>query len=119
MLKHLGVGLNEEKAVAAAFGRLCVETYVVENVKNAKNAAAFGRLCVETLVYYSKVNSIFAAAFGRLCVETGRPGCMKVIYERQPPSGGCVLKHYFLHFVIDCLLQPPSGGCVLKHLKRL
>ena len=57
----------------------------------------------------------------------------------QPPSGGCVLKHYFkgndiwlrgaatfgwlcveTHSRngggIDGKLQPPSGGCVLKHI---
>ena len=33
------------------------------------------------------------AAFGRLCVETIHPVKVKVSYIRQPPSGGCVLKH--------------------------
>ena len=35
-------------------------------------------------------------------------------YDRQPPSGGCVLKQKFtcLHQVGN--VQPPSGGCVLK-----
>ena len=32
----------------------------------------------------------------------------------QPPSGGCVLKHY-AHFARSIAsAQPPSGGCVLK-----
>ena len=32
----------------------------------------------------------------------------------QPPSGGCVLKHFFLIFFCFYSVQPPSGGCVLK-----
>ena len=34
----------------------------------------------------------------------------------QPPSGGCVLKHYMrLRIIVYCIVQqPPSGGCVLK-----
>ena len=59
------------------------------------------------------------AAFGRLCVETfpaapRRLGCM-----RQPPSGGCVLKHALNQCVVNRLNQPPSGGCVLKLSFRL
>ena len=33
-------------------------------------AAAFGRLCVETSTLYRHLPSTFAAAFGWLCVET-------------------------------------------------
>ena len=33
-------------------------------------AAAFGRLCVETLMIWAAAQIIPAAAFGRLCVET-------------------------------------------------
>ena len=33
-------------------------------------AAAFGRLCVETKAALSVCGNVFAAAFGRLCVET-------------------------------------------------
>ena len=32
----------------------------------------------------------------------------------QPPSGGCVLKHFLTPFRLCNLEQPPSGGCVLK-----
>ena len=32
----------------------------------------------------------------------------------QPPSGGCVLKPYFLNLAEKAGYQPPSGGCVLK-----
>ena len=35
---------------------------------------------------------------------------------RQPPSGGCVLKHKLLRPLLLCLYQPPSGGCVLKRI---
>ena len=34
--------------VAAAFGRLCVETEKLDLILGAVSAAAFGRLCVET-----------------------------------------------------------------------
>ena len=33
---------------------------------------------------------------------------------KQPPSGGCVLKHGFGEFRALIRWQPPSGGCVLK-----
>ena len=36
------------------------------------------------------------AAFGRLCVETPQTGRARR-YQRQPPSGGCVLKHACQH----------------------
>ena len=54
-------------------------------------AAAFGRLCVETAAQKGEGTDSLAAAFGRLCVETYHliicaPACL------QPPSGGCVLK---------------------------
>ena len=32
----------------------------------------------------------------------------------QPPSGGCVLKHFGSCESSLCNTQPPSGGCVLK-----
>ena len=60
------------------------------------------------------------------------------LFYRQPPSGGCVLKHVQYHpfqgrdtpaafrrlcvetikcrWLFPCQLQPPSGGCVLKLL---
>ena len=39
---------------AAAFGRLCVETYFIDPLtKQLKKAAAFGRLCVETIYHRS------------------------------------------------------------------
>ena len=65
------------ETMAAAFGRLCVETSLIKWAIYSGAAAAFGRLCVETS-YQSKQQIIDpAAAFGRLCVETG--GYMKLI----------------------------------------
>ena len=32
----------------------------------------------------------------------------------QPPSGGCVLKHFGNRGNLQQTTQPPSGGCVLK-----
>ena len=37
---------------------------------------------------------------------------------RQPPSGGCVLKHVCKYAQYKYACQPPSGGCVLKPLRR-
>ena len=55
--------------LAAAFGRLCVETDVTVTVKPQQQSAAFGRLCVETILGLNPAND-----------------------TNQPPSGGCVLK---------------------------
>ena len=57
--------------LAAAFGRLCVETLNGKlNANEIMEAAAFGRLCVETVRRKTKRRASQAAAFGRLCVET-------------------------------------------------
>ena len=37
-------------------------------------AAAFGRLCVETFLNFENEKDLEAAAFGRLCVETSPRG---------------------------------------------
>ena len=44
---------------------------------------------------FEKENDLIltAAAFGRLCVETIAEGQPVDLYQLQPPSGGCVLKH--------------------------
>ena len=55
--------------------------------------AAFGRLCVETAPPSVPALPPVPAAFGRLCVETP-PTSKKALSLAQPPSGGCVLKHY-------------------------
>ncbi len=61
-------------------------------------AAAFGRLCVETSLPPDLLESIgIAAAFGRLCVETASSLEDIDKLQAQPPSGGCVLK--LIHFV--------------------
>ena len=40
--------------------------------------------------------------------------------QKQPPSGGCVLKLLVSRLNLRVCLQPPSGGCVLKrqHLRH-
>ena len=49
MLKHHATDSFGERMGAAAFGRLCVETYKeLFDTMNEGSAAAFGRLCVET-----------------------------------------------------------------------
>ena len=60
--------------VAAAFGRLCVETSTVVAISLPASAAAFGRLCVETGITRGQLEHELAAAFGRLCVETYQTG---------------------------------------------
>ena len=70
MLKLTGNAVKQVGGVAAAFGRLCVETLLLLALAVYPLAAAFGRLCVETVVYRSCPLLSCAAAFGRLCVET-------------------------------------------------
>ena len=106
----------------AAFGRLCVETNIARALLTLLQAqppsggcvlkpmetihliggnepAAFGRLCVETSVIIRVSDGTKPAAFGRLCVETfGYSSHFCTM--RQPPSGGCVLKH-----------DASQGGC--------
>ena len=65
--------------MAAAFGRLCVETLSLIAKTQNGTAAAFGRLCVETAAFGTDIAVLRkAAAFGRLCVETGQtfPQCL-------------------------------------------
>ena len=76
--------------------------------------AAFGRLCVETPTKPIKPSKATPAAFGRLCVETILVWHLSCFLERQPPSGGCVLKPAVRGAVAYAWYQPPSGGCVLK-----
>ena len=40
----------------------------------------------------------------------------KLRQQTQPPSGGCVLKHFLTLGLFRATMQPPSGGCVLKHV---
>ena len=58
--------------------------------------------------------SSIAATFGWLCVETSDTTKFTTPKMGQPPSGGCVLKHWFAINYRYCIRQPPSGGCVLK-----
>ena len=36
--------------------------------------------------------------------------------DKQPPSGGCVLKQTIEDYSKETNPQPPSGGCVLKQI---
>ena len=91
VLKHLSLFEVCAPNAAAAFGRLCVETWAHINRTTPKRAAAFGRLCVETKEVANITNQNIAAAFGRLCVETIMIDGL-ITLDWQPPSGGCVLK---------------------------
>ena len=64
--------------------------------------------------WYS-ARSIKPAAFRRLCVETHTLTGLVSAIQRQPPSGGCVLKRQYVDNGAKPVYQPPSGGCVLKH----
>ena len=70
MLKHIERWYDVTSRIAAAFGRLCVETFTLRKKKLCISAAAFGRLCVETDQIFARCWRCGAAAFGRLCVET-------------------------------------------------
>ncbi len=76
VLKLLKAKVRLIRQLAAAFGRLCVETVWLSTCNLASCAAAFGRLCVETLPHFVIALNNVAAAFGRLCVETPK---------RKPP----------------------------------
>ena len=52
------------------------------------------------------------------CVLKPSKPLMRVISSIQPPSGGCVLKLIPFAAYLRVLAQPPSGGCVLKLLRR-
>ena len=77
-------------------------------------AAAFGRLCVETFLkalplLYSNWQP---PSGGCVLKQNGKP---KGIGDKmQPPSGGCVLKQIRALDLDNPRKQPPSGGCVLK-----
>ena len=72
-----------------------------ENIEVANDfPAAFGRLCVETFLKQSELHFFHPAAFGRLCVETMKPDFVEGDMI-QPPSGGCVLKLDLLPFDTD------------------
>ena len=95
VLKRERCMAGQIEALAAAFGRLCVETWHSAQSNTTWTqppsggcvlkprpvcrpvcrpaAAAFGRLCVETPSAGLMLPSGHAAAFGRLCVET--PPC--------------------------------------------
>ena len=77
--------------------------------------AAFRRLCVETSGAQEYSATMEPAAFRRLCVETYQWRLNRRLSMRQPPSGGCVLKHTYSFDPGINSHQPPSGGCVLKH----
>ena len=100
-------------------GGCVLKPFVEAILSTARTPAAFGRLCVETYnaLFVGRPN--FPAAFGRLCVETVEVQLAKRLVEHQPPSGGCVLKLYWLNCCFLWSLQPPSGGCVLKHAAPL
>ena len=68
---------------AAAFGRLCVETFEESKFKSVPMAAAFGRLCVETGVAMLQNFAMAAAAFGRLCVETLLGSKLLTVWKRS------------------------------------
>ena len=137
VLKQGLCGQCRQQYAAAAFGRLCVETFPYRLVGGLKNAAAFGRLCVETIMLNLTMVFLWQPPSGG-CVL--KPAAIARLGFRpsQPPSGGCVLKqdletHEFLYpeaaafgrlcvetqpikpIIATNAQQPPSGGCVLKH----
>ena len=105
--------------IAAAFGRLCVETDQANNIFNGLEQPPSGGCVLKPLewrpLYNSRcsrlraavcwnrsTNSImlpfYAAAFGRLCVETYLLHHTLHKINPQPPSGGCVLKQHGISY---------------------
>ena len=88
---------------------LIVKTHILYKV-----AAAFGRLCVETGMQILSALAKWQPPSGG-CVLKLDNDLFFLFIVGQPPSGGCVLKldnDVFFLFIVG---QPPSGGCVLKH----
>ena len=76
--------------------------------------AAFGRLCVETRILQT-ISLVYCQPPSGGCVLKPQPLPMEKTTACQPPSGGCVLKLCFLLSLLPIQQnQPPSGGCVLK-----
>ena len=87
---------------------------IIYGFRQIAKPAAFGRLCVETEVLDELENGAIQPPSGG-CVLKLKNLLMMILSIHQPPSGGCVLKHIQLcPFRSWCLSQPPSGGCVLK-----
>ncbi len=104
--------------MSAAFGRLCVETFVLRQQRSPVVLQPPSGGCVLKQGKPVKVGRYRkSAAFGRLCVET-ETGLHLARRLEQPPSGGCVLKPYPWITMSRHIPQPPSGGCVLKHAFR-
>ena len=81
---------------------------VIDHSFRAVCPAAFGRLCVETMSLKKVSDKSLPAAFGRLCVETYR-AALTVLYGFQPPSGGCVLKHWTYWVLLKTRLPAAFG----------
>ena len=76
-------------------------------------AAAFGRLCVETANRDCCFLFVLQPPSGGCVLKR----LQKTRYNAsglQPPSGGCVLKQWIAENGQYQPKQPPSGGCVLK-----
>ena len=76
-------------------------------------AATFGRLCVETISHNYILIAKWAATFGWLCVETPQSD-IYALGVLQPPSGGCVLKHFYWTNHAACTGSRLQAACVLK-----
>ena len=111
VLKHESKASMDSK-LSAAFGRLCVETFLLQLFAYLSNQPPSGG-CVLKLKLGLIGLTIPTAAFGRLCVETIN-STLGEEKRQQPPSGGCVLKPSHAPDSMMNLPQPPSGGCVLK-----
>ena len=110
------VGYDEQILLkAAAFGRLCVETFHPPLLKYISKSRSRLRAAVcWNLIPSASLSRMRAAAFGRLCVETGCIRCNLFV------GGGSRLRAAVCWNSGDVVIgnekcaQPPSGGCVLK-----
>ena len=59
-----------------------------------------------------------AATFGWLCVETLTGSCFRDKRIRQPPSGGCVLKHRVGLYKANSFVAATFGWLCVETIRR-
>ena len=72
------------------------------------STAAFGRLCVETYLNCKTLLNRFQPPSGG-CVLKLHVVSLESLFNKQPPSGGCVLKQFAYHCDKDGRLTAAFG----------
>ena len=136
VLKLWGFSNDRREAVAATFGWLCVETYICPFIfakigSHLRVAVCWNAICLRppthrkcshlrVAVCWNSVSTrppTYAKRGSHLRVAVCWNMSIETEWHKiltQPPSGGCVLKHFATRPKFSLVKQPPSGGCVLK-----